>query len=91
MTYWEALISKDESEKPKFTDNGKLILKYLQTLPEGSPALKAKDIAEGMDISSRSVSGAMRKLTEDGYVERVGKDPILYLITENGKNINFED
>ena len=28
-TYWEALVSQPEVEKPMFTDNGKLILKYM--------------------------------------------------------------
>ena len=30
--YWEAFISKEEKEKPMFTDNGKLILKYMLLL-----------------------------------------------------------
>ena len=28
--YWEAFCGNDDIEKPMFTDNGKLILKYLQ-------------------------------------------------------------
>ena len=28
--YWEAFCGNDDVEKPMFTDNGKLILKYLQ-------------------------------------------------------------
>jgi DNA-binding MarR family transcriptional regulator len=89
--FWEALKSIKENEKPTFTDNGKLIMKYLQELPEGSPMMKAKEIAEGMFISSRAVSGAMRKLVTDGFVEKVGQDPVMYILTEKGKNINIED
>jgi predicted transcriptional regulator len=33
----------------------------------------------------------MRKLVSDGYVEKIGADPVMYLITEKGKNINVED
>ena len=51
---------------------------------------KAKDIAEGLFISSRTVSGAMRKLVADGFVEKVGQDPTIYSLTENGKNINIK-
>jgi predicted transcriptional regulator len=51
---------------------------------------KARDIAEGLFISSRAVSGAMRKLVTDGFVEKVGQDPVIYSITDNGKNINIE-
>ena len=90
ITYWNALKG-DDGNKLTFTDNGKLIIKYLQTLPAGTPMMKAKEIAEGMFISSRAVSGAMRKLVTDGFVEKVGQDPVMYLITEKGKNIKIED
>ena len=89
--YWEALKVSKEIEKPTFTDNGKLIMKYLQELPEGAPAMKAKEIAEEMFISSRAVSGAMRKLVTDGFVEKVGQDPVMYILTEKGKKIKIED
>lgn len=88
--YWEAFKGKEEIEKPMFTDNGKLILKYLKEHLE-TPMWKAKDIAEGLFISSRTVSGSIRKLVSDGFVEKVGQDPVIYMITEQGKNINIED
>ena len=50
------------------------------------PMWKAKDVAEGLFISSRAVSGAMRKLVTDGYVEKVGQDPVVYTLTEKGIN-----
>ena len=76
-------------EKPLFTDSGLNILEYLQD-NIGRP-LKAKDIAEGMNISSRCVSGAIRKLVTDGYVEKFGKSPVIYNLTEKGKNINISN
>lgn len=90
-TYWKALKGKVEEDKPIFTDNGKLIMKYLQELPEGTPMMKAKEIAEGMFISSRAVSGAMRKLVSDGFVEKVGQDPVMYALTDAGREIKIED
>ena len=87
--YWEAFKGKTEEEKPLFTDNGKLILKFMQDGIE-IETWKAKDIAEGLCISSRAVSGAMRKLVSDGFVEKMGQDPVLYSITDNGKNIVIE-
>ena len=88
--YWDAFIGADENgEKPLFTDNGKLILKFLQE-HQDTPMWKARDIAEGLFISSRAVSGAMRKLVTDGFVEKVGESPVIYSITENGKNINID-
>lgn len=88
MAYWQALKGKPEEEKPMFTDNGKLILKYMQDNPN-LPMLKAKDIGEGLFISSRAVSGAIRKLVTDGFVEKVGQDPVVYSLTEQGKTVEI--
>lgn len=88
--YWDAFRGVDESgEKPLFTDNGKLILDFLQKNQE-TPMWKARDIAEGLFVSSRTVSGAIRKLVTDGFVEKVGQDPVIYSITEQGKNIKID-
>ena len=81
--YLDTLLSTD-SDKPEITDNGKVVLKYLQSAPVG--AYKAKDIAEELFTSSRAVSGALRKLVTDGFVEKLGSDPVIYSITEKGKN-----
>lgn len=86
MNYFTALSAQEE--KPMFTDNGKVILAYLQTVP--GETLKAKDIAENLGISARTVSGAMRKLVTDGFVEKMGKDPISYMITTKGIEITID-
>ena len=88
--YWEAFKGKEVIEKPMFTDNGKLILRYLQDNLT-TELWKARDIAEGLFVSSRTVGGAMRKLCSDGYVEKVGQDPVVYTLTEKGKEIVIED
>ena len=86
--YWEALKGKEEEEKPLFTDNGKLILQYMKDNQE-TLMLKARDIAEGLFISSRAVSGSIRKLVTDGFVEKVGQDPVVYALTEKGKIVEI--
>lgn len=88
--YWEAFCGTNDVEKPMFTDNGKLILRWMQE-NTNDPMLRAKDIAEGLFINSRAVSGAMRKLVTDGFVEKMGENPTIYSITEKGKNIKIED
>lgn len=91
LVYFDALKTSKESEKPQFTDNGKLILGYMKTNADlHNNMFKAKDIAEGIFVSSRSVSGAIRKLVTDGYVEKVGQDPIVYSLTELGKTVVIE-
>lgn len=89
--YWDAFKGKEEVEKPMFTDNGKLILKYMQEHVTDMPMGKAKDIGEGLFISSRAVSGAIRKLVTDGFVEKIGQDPVVYALTEKGKEIEIND
>lgn len=86
--YWEAFKGKVEEEKPLFTDNGKLILQFLKE-NQDTQMWKAKDIAEGLFISSRTVSGAIRKLVSDGYVEKIGQDPTIYSITDAGKKVEI--
>lgn len=88
--YWEAFCGTNDPEKPMFTDNGKLILKYMQD-HQSEGMWKARDIGEGLFIGSRAVSGAMRKLVTDGYVEKVGQDPVVYALTDNGKNIKIDE
>lgn len=89
--FYDLLKSQQDSyiEKPMFTESGLEILEYLQSC--SAKSLKAKDIADGMGISSRKVSGSIRKLCADGYVDKFGKSPVLYSLTANGKEFNIEN
>ena len=83
LDYWNVLIQSGDTSKPKFTENGKLFLGYMIENKETFRNLfKAKEIGEGLGISSRTASGAMRKLVTDGYVEKIGQDPVVYALTE---------
>ena len=90
MVYFEAFKTSvdSKSDKPKFTDNGKLILQYMRDNVDATQNMfKAREIAEGIFISSKSVSGSMRKLVNDGFVEKIGQDPIIYQLTTQGKDV----
>ena len=78
---------KGDTSTPLFTGLGEEILRYLQTCD--SKNLKAKDIATGMDISSRKITGAIRKLVSDGFVDKFGTSPVVYTLTEKGKNFDL--
>lgn len=80
----EALTNgKSVENKSLISDKGKLIIDYLKTL---TVPMKTADIALGMGLASRSVSGAMRKLVSDGYVEKISTGAsAVYIITEKGK------
>lgn len=88
VSYWEALKIDSEAEKPVCTDSGAMILKFLQDHSE-QEMWKSKDIAEELFVSSRVVSGAFRKLVNDGFVSKMGADPVVYSITEKGKTIEI--
>lgn len=88
--YWEKLKNGGgDNSKPAFTEKGIVILKYLKENPDA--VLPAKKIAEELDLSSRTVSGAMKKLVTDGYVEKFDGEPKTYSITEAGKEIEIEE
>lgn len=80
--------SQNYKEKPLFTESGLQILEYLQGVEPNK--MKASDIAQGMGISSRKVSGAIRKLVSDDFVEKFGASPVIYSLTEKGKNFNLD-
>lgn len=91
LDYWNGLNATGDKEKPAFTANGKLVLKYIQDNKDTYNNLfKAKDLGEGIGISSRTASGALRKLVNDGYVEKVGDSPTIYSITQTGIEANLD-
>ena len=87
--YIETLSGTVEN-KIVVTDNGKIILDYMKNKTD-MLMLKAKDIADGLGISSRQVSGALRKLVTDGFVEKVSQDPVIYTLTEKGHNFVIKE
>ena len=74
------------------TENGQKILSWMQNnVDTMSNVFTSKEAAEALFTSGRSVAGSMRKLVADGYVEKIGKDPVQYALTEAGKNYQFEN
>lgn len=86
--YFETLKSGVEKDKPPFTDNGKIILTTMKENKESAKNLfKSSTIAEKAGLTTRTVSGAIRKLVSDGYVAKVGADPIIYALTDKGDEV----
>lgn len=87
--YLSVLKATQEKEKPMFTENGAKVLQWMQdNYTQYNNVLKAKEIAEGLFLpSSRTVSGAIRKLITDGYVEKISGTPVCYSLTETGMTI----
>ena len=78
------ILKEVKDEKPELTENGKVILNYMQEHKDVR-CWKAKDLAEQIGISSRGASGTLRKLVNDGFCEKLGQDPVIYSLTEKGK------
>lgn len=91
--YFEALKMGGDAEGSKqgFTENGKAILAFMQESKESYNNLfKSKAIAESIGLTSRVVSGGMRKLCSDGYVEKLdGTSPIIYCLTKKGETVDL--
>ena len=86
VDYFEGLKATEVKEKPVFTQKGAEILVWMQNnYQQYNNVMKAKEIGEGMFITSRAVSGSIRKLITDGYVEKIAGSPICYSLTEVGK------
>ncbi len=71
------------TSKSVITDKGRDILIYMTETPdEYELGFKSKEIGVGLDVSSRSIAGTMRKLVLDGYVLKDNSTPEKYTITE---------
>lgn len=84
--YFEALQTEAPA-RPELTENGAKILKYMQENCDiYNNIFKSKEIAEGLFVSSRSVSGSMKKLVTEGFIKKIGDDPVVYAITDKGRS-----
>ena len=95
---WDDICSFWEDYKkclapPKdMTENGLKVLTWMQEhIEEMSNVFTAKEIGEGLFTSGRSISGSMKKLVNDGYVEKIGKNPVQYSLTESGKLYHIDN
>ena len=74
------------------TENGKKLLFWMQeNVDKMTNLFTSKEAAEALFTSGRSIAGAMRKLVNDGYVEKIDKNPVRYSLTEKGKQYKFDN
>lgn len=84
--FYETLKTGKKESTGGITEKGKVILKYMKNnYDKYNNVYKAKDIGDGLGISGRSVSGSIKKLIIDGYVEKLGANPVSYGVTAAGK------
>ena len=80
-SFFEDYKKAKESNKKAFTDKGINIILAMREIDDW---ITAKTLGEKMDISGRSVSGTMRKLVSEGYIDKMAGSPASYKITEKG-------
>ncbi len=85
IDFFEDYKKGKSSNKKEITSKGINLLVELKNINDW---ITAKALGDRLEISGRSVSGTMRKLVEDGFVEKRCGNPASYRITEKG--INFE-
>lgn len=89
--YWKALLDGEETGK-KVTENGQKILIFMQENEEAmNNIFTSKEIAEALFVSGRSISGSMRKLFGDGYINKEGNNPVKYSLTDLGRNLSLKN
>jgi len=88
LEFWNNFV-KGKISNSEITDLGRSILNWLNE--NRLEFFSAKQIGEGLFVSSRVISGAARKLVTDGYLEKEGKNPVTYRITSEGHNILLGD
>lgn len=93
LEYFNELRTTTDKKVPAvITENGTKILKYMQeNFEKYNNVFNSKGIGEGIFVSSRSVSGSMKKLIAEGFIEKIGQNPVSYAITEKGKNKKLND
>lgn len=85
-SYFEEL-KNDKVSAGEMTENGRNVLSFMiENEKTFNNIFNAKNIGEGLFVSSRVVSGAMRKLVKDGYVEKMGQNPVSYSLTEAARS-----
>ena len=92
LEFFEELKNNKVKNSNPITENGAKLLAWMQENQEKmSNIFTSKEAAEALFTSGRSIAGSMRKLTADGYVEKTGKDPVKYSLTEAGKSYQLEN
>ena len=92
IDFWEDFKNNKTKNSGAMTENGRKLLSWMQeNVDTMSNVFTSKEAAEALFTSGRSIAGSMRKLVNDGYVEKTGKDPVQYSLTDAGKNYQFEN
>lgn len=82
-------VEQNSKKNTKLTKNGITLLKGMQEhCFEGE--FTSKEISKMVGFSSRGISGTIRGLVTNGYVNKDTSKPIKYTLTQLGKDYKFD-
>lgn len=89
LDFYNSLL---ENNKTSLTENGKKILISMQeNVDKYINVFSAKQLGELLFMSPRSISGSMKKLISEGYVEKKSSSPVTYGLTDLGKSSEIDN
>ena len=88
LAFYEILKKKADNI---ITEKGKKILICMQDNREKYKTYSSKTLGDLLCMSPRSVSGAMKKLINEGYINKIVGNPVVYELTDLGKELHFDN
>ena len=80
-----------EKAQNTFTESGKKILICMQQNEDKYKVFNSKQLGELLFMPPRSVSGAMKKLLNEGYCRKQATNPVTYELTTLGSETQLDD
>ena len=90
-TTMDFFIDLKEKAQNTFTENGRKILICMQQNQATYITFSSKQLGELLFMPPRSVSGAMKKLLNEGYCRKQATNPVTYELTTLGSEAQLDD
>ena len=90
VSFLEELIEKNASENILTEVGSKILISMSKNKDTYLGVFSSKQLGELLFMSARSISGSMRKLVTEQYVEKAGANPVTYKLTELGETLAKE-
>ena len=85
INFLDELLEKNSTENILTETGRKILISMYANKETYLNVFSSKQLGELLFMSARSVSGSMRKLVTEQYVEKSGTNPVTYKLTENGE------
>ena len=90
ISFLEELMEKNSTENILTEVGRKILISMSNNKETYLGVFSSKQLGELLFMSARSVSGSMRKLVTEQYVEKVGQNPVTYKLTDLGEALAKE-